>query len=78
MPPPNPAYATASERLVKARLAAGYATLEAAAIALGLDYKIYRSHEAGRYRVKPEELKRYAAAFGVSAGWLATGVGQGP
>lgn len=77
MPPANPAYAAAADRLVRARIAAGYATPEAAAIALGLDHKIYRNHEAGRHRVKPEELKRYAAAFGVSTGWLATGIGQG-
>ncbi|MCW6512973.1 hypothetical protein [Lichenifustis flavocetrariae] len=50
MPPPNAALAT---RLIKARQAAGLATPDAAAIWLGMDPKVYMTHEQGRSTMKP-------------------------
>ncbi|MCW6512409.1 hypothetical protein [Lichenifustis flavocetrariae] len=49
-------------RLIKARQAAGLA------IWLGLDPKVYMTHEQGRSTLEPAELRSYAEAFGVSHG----------
>lgn len=76
--PPNPALASIAARLVHARQAAGLGTPEAAAIRLGMNPKVYATHEQARSGVKPAELCRYAEAFGVSHGWLSTGIGAGP
>ena len=73
-----PSSAATSERLIRARLAAGFATSDAAALRLGVDAITYRRQELGRYRARPEELRRYAEALGVSAAWLLAGVGAGP
>lgn len=78
MPSPNPANAAVAARLVEARQAAGLATPDAAAILLGLNPKVYATHEQGRAAVKPAELRRYAEAFGVSHGWLSAGIGRAP
>ena len=65
-------------RLVQARRAAGFATVHAAALRLGLDAQTYGLHEKGRVAAKPPELRRYAEVFGVSHSWLTTGIGAGP
>lgn len=75
MPPPNPANAALAARLVQARQAAGLATPEAAAIRLAMNLQTYIMHEQGTSGVKAAELRRYAEAFGVSHGWLSTGIG---
>lgn len=67
-----------ASRILQARLAAGYATPDAAAIQLAIPGEVYRNHEVGRNAVKPADLRRYAEVFRVSHGWLATGVGLGP
>ena len=67
-----------ASRIQQARLAAGFRTPDAAAIALAVANDSYRAHEQGRVGVKAAELRRYADAFNVSHGWLATGVGLGP
>ena len=67
-----------ASRIQQARIGAGYKTPDAAAIALAMVNEVYRAHEQGRTGVKPAELRRYAATFRVSHGWLATGVGLGP
>ena len=40
--------------------------------------EIYPRQEQGHYKPKPDDLRRYADLFGVSAGWLNTGIGEGP
>ena len=67
-----------ASRIQKARIKAGYATPEAAAIVLAMHPEVYRAHEQGRHRVKPDELRRYAEAFRVATGWLSSGIGLGP
>ena len=37
--------------------------------------EIYQRQEQGYYKPKPDDLKRYAILFGVSVGWLNTGIG---
>ena len=78
MPKPNPVHAALAARLVKARQAAGFETAHAAAIRLAMHPQTYIVHEQGCVAVKPAELRRYAKAFGVSHGWLSTGIGAGP
>ena len=67
-----------AERIERARVAAGFATPAAAAIALALPLKTYRNHESGVHIPKPAELYRYAKAFKVSYSWLVSGLGQKP
>lgn len=67
-----------ASRIQQARIAAGYATPEAAAIALALHPEVYRAHEQGRHNVKTGDLGRYAEAFRVTKGWLSSGIGLGP
>ena len=67
-----------ASRSQQARLAAGFRSPDAAAIALAVPGHVYQNHEMGRTGVKPTELRRYADVFHVSHGWLATGVGLGP
>ncbi|MDX7952153.1 helix-turn-helix transcriptional regulator [Lichenihabitans sp. Uapishka_5] len=77
MPKPNPANASVARRLVQAREAAGL-SFDAAVIRLAMHPQTYGYHEQGVTSVKPAELRRYAEAFGVSYGWLTTGIGMGP
>ena len=67
-----------ASRITQARRAAGFGTVHAAAIHLGLDAQTYGFHEQGRAAAKPTELRRYAELFGVSHAWLSTGIGAGP
>ena len=75
---PNPVHSALAARLVKARQAAGLETAHAAAIRLAMHPQTYIVHEQGKAAVKPAELRRYAEVFGVSHGWLSTGIGTGP
>ena len=77
MPKPNPANASIASRLVQAREAAGL-TFDAAAIRLAMNPQTYGTHEQGRAAVKQADLRRYAEVFGVSHGWLTSGIGAGP
>lgn len=63
-------------RLREARLRAGYETIEAAAVRLGMRAGTYRTKEAGERGLKPDEARRFARAFGVSYAWLMTGAGD--
>ncbi len=61
------------ERLVRARLAAGYTNAKQAAEALknkGLVETTYRSHENGVRSLTKNAAHKYAAAFGISFEWL--------
>lgn len=69
---------TPNQRLRKARLAAGYETMEAAAQALHVSVDTYRQHEndtrnAGGIPRKAAPV--YAAKFKVPLQWLLTGIG---
>lgn len=64
---------TPHERLVRARIDAGFKEAKEAAAAHGWKYQTYKSHESGGRRYKVETAEDYARAFGVSAGWLLTG-----
>ena len=66
----NPAVA---ERLARAREMAGYATPGAAIAFRRWNSKYYLDHEAGRRIVTPEDAKRYASGYRVSARWLLLG-----
>lgn len=63
----------AAERLVRAREMAGYATAGAA-----VTYRRWRSpdyfeHEAGKRIITPDDARRYAAGYRVSARWILMG-----
>lgn len=62
-----------SIRLLQARRRAGYETAREAADAHGWNKNTYKSHENGKRGVRASVAQRYAAAFGVSAGWILTG-----
>ena len=64
-----------AERLRAARIGAGYPTATKAAAAYGWPVGTYSCHENGARGVSPERAARYAAAFGVDAGWLLYGDG---
>lgn len=66
---------TLSERLKFARARAGYENATDAAARFGFPVIGYRSHENGNRGFKASVAKRYAKAYGVSAGWLITGEG---
>jgi hypothetical protein len=66
-----------NDRLIKARLAAGYPTAEAAIARFHWTASTYRSHENGQTPVVPvKAAHRYADAYGVSPGWILTGEGD--
>lgn len=67
--------ATAAERLIAARLEAGYPDAASAARAMGVPEPTYQAHENGS-RGLARSLKRYATFFHVSADWLLTGKGD--
>ncbi|MVA47353.1 helix-turn-helix domain-containing protein [Agrobacterium vitis] len=66
------------ERLKTARLAAGFATVEEAAEAMGVNYQTYAGHENGRSGFKSDSVVRYCKKFKISTDWLLTGKGKGP
>lgn len=66
-------------RLRWARERAQFASARAAAIAFGWNENTYKSHEGGIRQgegLKEKHLERYARAFKVNQGWLATGKGD--
>jgi len=69
----HPERAAFAKRLRKARIAAGHATMEAAARAVGIRSGVYWRHENGKQGITLEFVRLYARAFGVPAGWLAFG-----
>jgi DNA-binding XRE family transcriptional regulator len=69
---------TVNERLIEARLAAGYATVREAATSLGVPYPTYAAHENGTDGFKLDSAVKYARKFKVSLDWLVTGKGRGP
>lgn len=67
-----------AKRLERARLKRGFDSAKAAAEFFGWNYNSYAQHENGGRGIG-RSVDRYAAAFGVSAGWLLTGVSsEGP
>jgi DNA-binding XRE family transcriptional regulator len=62
-----------AQRLRQARIAAGHATMEAAARAIGIRSGVYWRHENGKQGITLEFVKLYARAFAVDPGWLAFG-----
>lgn len=67
---------TIAERLVKARIDAGFESAADAALALGIAYPTYAGHENGARGIKNELAVRYAKKFKVSLEWLVTGRAQ--
>lgn len=63
-----------SERLVQARIDAGFKKAAPAAREMGVNYQTYISHEDGSRIPKAEFIEKYASAFGVSLSWLLHGV----
>ncbi len=55
---PNHTYSATASRVVQARTTAGHETTAAAEIVLGINPKVYQTHEQERARVKPDQLRR--------------------
>ncbi|MDR7034518.1 S24 family peptidase [Mesorhizobium sp. BE184] len=66
-----------TKRLRAAREAAGYATLNEAALALGIPYATMAAHENGSRGIG-RALSTYVERYGVSSDWLLRGVGEAP
>lgn len=66
---------TAGDRLRKARIDAGFETIEAAAQALGVNRFTYGQHENGIRGVPKSKAPLYARRYKVSAEWLLYGKG---
>jgi|KBSMisStaDraftv2_1062788.scaffolds.fasta_scaffold276939_1 SOS-response transcriptional repressor LexA len=66
-----------ARRLRQARIAAGYPTAVAAAIALGWNRNTYSSNENGNAPYSFAKAKTYGDVFGVPAAWLYDGLGDG-
>ena len=64
-----------NERLVRARIAAGYETATDAAKAMGVGISTYLSHENG-FRGLGRSAARYARFYRVSLDWLLEGRGD--
>lgn len=60
-------------RLMKARVDAGFRTAIDASRRFGWNEFTYRAHESGLRGVKQKTIKEYAKAYKVSEAWLATG-----
>lgn len=63
----------AAERLVRAREMAGYATAGAAVTYRRWGNPDYFEHEAGKRIITPDDARRYAAGYRVSARWILMG-----
>lgn len=63
----------AAERLVRAREMAGYATAGAAVTYRRWSSPDYFEHEAGTRIIAPDDARRYAAGYRVSARWILMG-----
>ncbi len=67
----------ASDRLRELRIKKGFSTASDAARAFGWNEHTYKSHENGIRGIKLAQARKYAAAFGSTAGYiLAGGAGQ--
>lgn len=64
-----------NQRLIEARLRAGYRSAREAAAALGVNYQTYVSHENGNKGLS-RSAERYASAYRVSLDWLLRGHGS--
>ena len=64
-----------SERLMKARIHAGFESVQDAVDALGVKYPTYAGHENGSSGFKPTSGEVYARKFKVNFDWLMTGRG---
>lgn len=73
---PSDGMDSVAERLTKARIAAGFRYAADAARQYGWNPTTYQAHESGMRGVKAPRAREYAAAFGVSDGWLLTGKGE--
>ncbi|MGJ4941444.1 hypothetical protein ACQR1W_12795 [Bradyrhizobium sp. HKCCYLS1011] len=67
-----------ANRLHAARVAAGFRSGRAAALAHGWSEPTLRAHETATGFIGPEMIEVYAAAFKVDPVWLEKGTGQGP
>lgn len=64
-----------SERLQKARIAAGYNSVREAAAAVGVNYQTYAGHENGSSGFRADKGALYARRFKVNFEWLMSGRG---
>jgi Helix-turn-helix domain len=67
-----------AQRLRQARIAAGHATMEAAARAIGIRSGVCWRHENGKQGITLDFVRLYARAFAVDPGWLAFGNRRNP
>lgn len=65
-----------AQRLIDARVHAGFGSSRAASVEHKWPESTYRAHENGGRPLKRPSALRYAAAFGVSADWLFSGQGK--
>lgn len=63
----------ASDRLRELRVRKGFSTASDAARAFGWNEHTYKSHENGIRGIKLAQARKYATAFGSSAGYILTG-----
>lgn len=68
---PNPA-----DRLRALRIKRGFSTARDAAKAFGWSEHTYKSHENGLRGIRPDAAKKYASAYGSTAGYI-LGIGNG-
>lgn len=66
-----------ADRLRALRVKKGYTTAADAAKAFGWNEHTYKSHENGLRGIRPDAARKYAAAYGSSAGYLMGIVGNG-
>lgn len=64
------------ERLMRARLKAGYSSCAALSRACGYDQQTIWRHESGTRRPSPKSIARYAEVLGVTPAYLQFGVGD--
>lgn len=70
---PDPPASGMAERLRKARLEAGYASIAEVLKAFAWSAPTYRAHELGHKAIRTGLAIRYAKAFGVDPAWLIYG-----
>lgn len=68
---------TMSDRLKKARVSAGFYKASDAINKFGWKASTYRAHESRQNQFDATTALSYARAYGVNAGWLLTGEGDG-
>ena len=74
----TPGTRTPGNRLVEARIAAGYESSREAADAFGWVYVTYNAHENGSRGIRASVAEKYADAYGVANEWILFGTGAGP